>query len=123
MNAPKTLLSLRWWVLAWFVLALGVAVASPLVQPRALEIVCSGAGTARILVHADQGWVELGAPGLDCPLCLLAGAAPAAAAGCLPVTVSWLRLVVRPVLAPELAALTVPPPARGPPLSLPLSHS
>ena len=123
MHIPRTLSSLRWWVLAWFVLAMGVAVASPIVQPRAMEVVCSGAGTTSILVHTDQGLVELGAQGLDCPLCLMAGAAPTTAVFSPPVTVSWLRLVVRPVPAPDLAAMAVPPPARGPPVFLPLSYS
>ena len=122
MNAPRALLSLRWWVLAWFVLAIGVSVASPLVQPRAMEIVCSGAGMARILLHTDQGQVELGAQGLDCPLCLLAGAAPASDAPLWHAPVTWLRLAVRPVPAPALTSMAVPPPARGPPLSLPLSY-
>lgn len=31
-------------VLAWFALPLGVALASPLVQPQSLEMVCSGGG-------------------------------------------------------------------------------
>lgn len=115
MHIPRTLYSLRWWVLAWFVLAMGVAVASPIVQPKAMEIVCSGAGTARMLVQTDQVWVELGAQALDCPLCLLAGAGPTAAASSLSIHVSWLPLVVQPVPAPVLTALAVPPPARGPP--------
>lgn len=123
MNAPRALLSLRRWVLACFVLALGAAVASPLIQPQAMEIVCSGAGTARILVHTDQGSVELGAQGLDCPLCLLDGAAPAATSPRMYESATWLRPVARPVPAPVLTAVAVSPPARGPPFSFPLSYS
>lgn len=123
MHPPRTLLSLRWWVWVWFVLALGVAVASPLVQPRAMEVVCSGAGAARILIHADQGLVELGTPGLDCPLCLLAGPAPADASSLLSAPVTWLRLAVPPVPALHLVAQATPPPARGPPFSFPPSYS
>lgn len=59
---------LRWWVLAWFALCLGVAVASPLVQPKAMDVVCSNAGGVKIVVHADDGPVKHGAKGMECPL-------------------------------------------------------
>ena len=35
------------FVLIWFVLSLGVAVASPVVHPQAMELVCSAAGASR----------------------------------------------------------------------------
>lgn len=123
MNSPRTPLYLRWWVLAWFLMATGVAVASPIVQPQSMEVVCSSSGIARILVQTDEGPVELGTQGIDCPLCLLAGPVPASDPLLVHTTVTWLRLVVRPVPAPDLASMAVPPPARGPPLSLPLSYS
>lgn len=124
MNALRALSSLRWWVLAWFVLALGAAVASPIVQPQTMELVCSGAGTAHVVVHTDQGTVKLDAPGLDCSLCLLAGAAPATIYSLAHGPATWRCLVaVPPASAPVLATTAVPPPARGPPFSFPLSYS
>ena len=123
MNVRRTLLSLRWWVLASFVLAMGVSVASPIVQPRPMEMVCSGAGVALVLLHAEPGSVDPGPQGQHCPLCLLVGAAPSSGASFFHAPVTWLRLVVPPVHAPDLASTAVPPPARGPPLSLPLSYS
>ena len=42
-------------VLAWFVLSLGVAVASPLVHPQDTLLVCTGAGAMKVLVTADDG--------------------------------------------------------------------
>ena len=43
------------WVLLWFVLSLGVAVASPLVNPQAMELVCSSAGSITVVVHPEDG--------------------------------------------------------------------
>lgn len=123
MNPQKTLLSLRWWVLAWFVMALGVAVASPIVQPQAMEFVCSGAGAGRILVHADEGPVGLGAQGLDCPLCMLTGAAPAAFFPLIHAPAPRHSFALRPAAPFQLPAMAVSPPARGPPFSFPLSYS
>ena len=47
------------WVLAWFLLSLGVAIASPLVKPQALELVCSGSGAMKVLGYTDDGLQEL----------------------------------------------------------------
>ena len=60
-------------VLAWFVLSLGVAVASPLVKPQDVQWVCSGSGMLKVLVSADdrrQWQRDQRHPGL--PLCLSA---------------------------------------------------
>ena len=61
-------------VLALFVFALGAAVASPLIKPASLDVVCSAAGVFKI-VNADDasgtGGNDSGTShGLDCPLCL-----------------------------------------------------
>lgn len=58
-------------VLVWFVCALGVAVASPMVPPQAMELVCSSGGAVKLLVKTDNGVQEMGAHSLDCPLCLV----------------------------------------------------
>ena len=42
-------------VLAWFALSVGVAMASPLVQPQALQWVCSGTGEMKMLLSTDDG--------------------------------------------------------------------
>ena len=63
-------------VLAWFVLSLGVAVASPLVHPQAMELVCSASGVVKVVVQGDDGAQELGRAHIDCPLCIPAGAPP-----------------------------------------------
>lgn len=104
------------WVLLWFVLSLGVAVASPIVNPQAMELVCSGAGSIKVVVHTEDGAQEMGASHMDCPLCVLTGAPPptvSAASFDLPLP---LGRVVQPIPAARLAAATAAPlPARGPP--------
>lgn len=102
-------------VLAWLVLAMGVAVASPLVRPAAVALVCTTAGVA--LVSTDGGQA-LPVPGhaLDCPLCLhLLAPPPPDAVGVLPTAAPRQALV--PMRADGvLANAAAPPlPARGPP--------
>ena len=106
-------------VLLWFVLSLGVAVASPMVNPQAMDLVCStAAGTTKIVVQTDEGAQALGASQMDCPLCVPSGApAPSARAADLP-NLLPLSYAVQPTEAARIAAATAaPPPARGPPRS------
>jgi hypothetical protein len=105
-------------VLAWFALFIGIAVASPMVNPQAMELICSGAGVVKLLAKSsdDTGGPDAG-HGLDCPLCASLDA---------PVTLSqdsWAAVpshVPRPSVATRVAVLAAaaPLPARGPPLSL-----
>ncbi len=107
------------WVLVWFALSLGVAVASPLVKPQAVDLVCSAGGTVKLVVKGDlpDGGA---APShtLDCPLCLpFAAPPPPTAQAALP-TPPPLGHAVQPIPAARIAALTAAPlPARGPPAS------
>ena len=71
-----TFAALRLWALAWFVASMGAAIASPLVHPQSIEVICSGAGTIKLLVQTDDGTVEMGAMGMDCPLCATPSAPP-----------------------------------------------
>ena len=92
------------WVLLWFV------------HPQSMELVCSGAGPIKVVVHTEDGARELGASHMDCPLCVLTGAPPpamVAPAFDLPLP---LGRVVQSIPAARLAAATAAPlPARGPP--------
>jgi hypothetical protein len=63
-------------VLAWFALAIGVAVASPLVKPQAIELICSGSGAMKVLVKGDDGKPAASHHTLDCPLCATLDAPP-----------------------------------------------
>jgi hypothetical protein len=102
-------------VLLWLLLAFAAAIASPLVQPRSIELLCTGTGSVKLLVgSADDADTSAGmAP--DCALCAQAS---------LPVEHQAFSLATAAPVARALhaealqsAALrTAPPlPARGPP--------
>lgn len=103
-------------MLAWFAMSLGVATASPFVHPQAMELVCSGAGEIKLIVHTDDGAQEPRGHTLDCPLCVhLGGAAPPPAQARLP-AVQPLAHALLPIPAAHIAARTAAPlPPRGPP--------
>jgi hypothetical protein len=102
-------------VLLWFALSLGVAVASPIVNPQAVELVCSSAGAVKMVVQTDDGGQELGMSHMDCPLCMPTGAPPPAPMVALP-SLLPLAHAVQPIPAARIAAATAAPlPARGPP--------
>ena len=108
------------WVLAWFVLSLGVAIASPLVNPQSTELICSGTGVMKLLVKnadgtIDDGGSETSGRMLDCPLCASvsappptanATATPAQPPGCVLQTISVAQIA---------ASSAAPRPGRGPP--------
>lgn len=102
-------------VLAWFVLSIGAAVASPLIKPQSLELICSGTGAMKLLVKTDDGVKEVSSHTLDCPLCAHVGTPPP--------TVQVraeppqpLAHALRPQVAAHIAWLTAAPlPPRGPP--------
>ena len=118
MPSLQTIRSLRWLarsVLAWFVLSMGVAVASPLVNPQAMELICSGSGAIKLLIKTDDGAKELPSHTLDCPLCAHVGAPPPVSQAQVPV-VHPLAHALRPIPAAHFAARTAAPlPPRGPP--------
>lgn len=106
------------FVLAWFALSLGVAAASPLVQPKPMEIVCSAAGASMLVVLTDDGAQAPATGHLDCPLCLPAGAPPPALPLAALPAIQPLGHALQSIPAARIAAATASPlPARGPPLS------
>jgi hypothetical protein len=101
-------------VLVWFALSLGVAVASPVVNPKLMELVCSSAGAIKLVV-LGEGDASASAHTMDCPLCIIMDAPP-----------SMGVVVFIPTLPPAFAASWVatyrkasasapPLPSRGPP--------
>ena len=101
--------------LLWFVLAIGAATASPLVQPRAMQLVCSG-GAIKLLIDHGDGLAEASAHQLDCALCLLTDAAPPlSAASGLVIPVAERSLAAPRLPAPLVVRAAAPLPARGPP--------
>mgnify|MGYP006911483676 FL=1 len=59
-------------------LSLAVAVASPAVNPQALTLVCSAAGSVQLRPVGDADAPQVMAHTLDCVLCMVAGAPPVA---------------------------------------------
>ena len=104
-------------VLVWVVLSLGVAMASPIVKPQNVLLVCSGSGAMKVLVTTDDGSTsEVGSTSMDCPLCASFSAPPP------PVAVQTIEPAQPPAYALQsipsthIAARTAAPlPARGPP--------
>lgn len=121
MKIPPPLLCLRMWVLAWFVMALGAAAASPLLHSKTIEIVCAGVGATQMVVHTEGGTVKWNPHFLDCPLCLVSGVPPMAASSLAPVFGPLFHASAVLFISPVVAPTAVPPPARAPPFSL--SHS
>ncbi|GAB2484396.1 hypothetical protein GCM10027082_39210 [Comamonas humi] len=113
------LLRLGRWVLAWWMLSLAVATAAPLVQPQAMQVVCTTAGSIKLVATSDDGTAtELGAGHLDCALCLPMLAPPPFEASSLPLP-SPLAYALQPARAAHIAAATAAPlSARAPPAFL-----
>ena len=103
------------FVLVWFALSIGVAIASPLVKPQAMELICSSMGVMKMQVQGGNGSQDLTPKTLDCPLCATS-CAPPPMATLAPEPVSPLAYVLQSIPSAIIAALTAaPPPARGPP--------
>lgn len=117
MSALRHSRSIASVLLVWFVMSLGVAVASPWVQPKAMQIVCTSAGAVKVIVQTEGGAQDIGAGQMDCPLCALSGAPPPPAQRTNLPNVLPLERAVQSIPAARLAAATAAPlPARGPPL-------
>lgn len=66
-------------VLVWLALFLGAAVASPLLQPEGVQLVCTEAGSVKLVqLDADGQETQGSQHGLHCPLCLPVAAPPLA---------------------------------------------
>lgn len=103
------------WVLAWFVLSVGLAVAAPLVQPQSSMLVCSAAGEVKLLVGDDDGSTPAGHHLLNCVLCLALGAPPVAQLDVV-APIPPLAHALRGTPAAHIAWRTASPlPPRGPP--------
>ena len=105
-------------MLAWFAVAVGVATASPFVNPQAMELICSAAGEIKLIALSDDGAQEQRGHTLDCPLCIHSGGAmPAPPAGWSQPALQPLAHALRPIAAAHIAARAAAPlPARGPPV-------
>lgn len=104
--------------LLWFALALGVAVASPLVDPQQELLICTSTGMAKVVLHDDGSVTTSPVDQAHCPLCMTGGL-PADFVSLVFEPLLPLGRVLQSIPAARLAALTAaPPPSRGPPSSL-----
>ncbi len=100
-------------VLVWFVLSVGVAVASPMVSPKAMDLVCSSSGSMKLVAQGDDDATT--SHTLDCPLCASVVAPPPAFHTGL-TQPSPLAHALLALEAAHIASVTAPPlPSRGPP--------
>lgn len=122
MSLLQTLRRANWMArlaLLWFALTLGVAVASPMVNPLAELLICGSVGMVKVTLNADGALSAEHNNEAHCPLCVAGGAAPPAFASVQPMPVQALTYVlpgrVIVVMTASTAAL---PPSRGPPASI-----
>ena len=116
-NLRRATVLARWshWVLLSFVLSLGVAIASPMVNPQATQLICSGTGVMKVIVTSADGSSEVASQSMDCPLCVSIIAPPPVLKlsfePAQPLSYA-LQSIPAAIIAKRTAA---PPPARGPP--------
>ena len=115
MQALRHVQYLAKFVLLWFVLSIGAAIASPLIKPQSMELICSGSGAMKVVLKSDDGSATTSSHTLDCPLCAQISAphpvARLPAAPALP-----LAYALQGTPCAHIAARTATPlPARGPP--------
>ena len=115
MQVFRQLRHLTRFVLVWFALSLGVAMASSLVAPKATELVCTSGGMLKIVSLDGNDSIGPSHGQMDCALCAPMALPPAPCTVQL-VQVSPIAHALQPVAAAHIASATAPPlPSRGPP--------
>jgi hypothetical protein len=105
------------WMLASFLLSIGAAIATPLIQPQTLSLVCSTGGGVAVVVSQDGTITPADEAGhtLQCVMCLPGGAPPVADfVLALPTALALSRPEAPP--APAHWRLAEPTSARDPPV-------
>ena len=101
--------------LLWFALTLGVAVASPLVNPQNELLICSAVGMTKVVLNTDGSVGTSPSAEVHCPLCVGGGAPPVFSSlsfpGVQPLGVALLGIPATHVAVQSAAPL----PPRGPP--------
>ena len=102
-------------VLVWFALFIGVAIASPILNPTETQMVCSSAGGMKMVASGEEGADAKLTANMDCPLCAPVHV-PLQSCNTPFDHASPLAHSLHPVAAAIIAAHTAPPlPSRGPP--------
>ena len=115
MNSLRQAKFIARFMLVWFVFSIGIASASPLVSPKAMELVCSSGGVMK-LVSSDSNNADKKNNAMpDCAMYMLT-ALPSTPLGTTFDKTSDLSRALHPIAAAHIAAATAPPlPSRGPP--------
>lgn len=101
--------------LLWFALTLGVAVASPVVNPQSEVLICSAAnGMVKVVLNAD-GSLSTASTTMDCPLCMIGGAPVPVVQHTVQAPYPLAYVLQRTPAAIIAAQTAAPPPSRGPP--------
>jgi hypothetical protein len=118
MQHLRTVKLIARFVLIWFALAIGVSIASPLVNPKSMDVICSGTDVSKWRSSNSIGTSPATSHTLDCPLCLGIGAPPPVAVWKFdPIQPS--AFILQGIQSVHIAALAAAPlPARGPPSPL-----
>ena len=103
-------------VLVWFALFIGVAIASPILNPTESQMVCSSAGGMKMVASGEEGADVKLTANMDCPLCAPVHV-PLQSCNTPFDYASPLAHSLHPGAAALTAAHTAPPlPSRGPPV-------
>jgi len=92
--------------------------ASPLVKPKALELVCSSGGAMKLVATSDDGKQPGTAHTLDCPLCATPGAPPSVTTQSPLPPSGQAHAQLRLPCAHIVGRTAAPLPPRGPPSAL-----
>jgi hypothetical protein len=104
------------FVLVWFALSLGVAIATPMVNPQGLQLVCSGSGTMKVISSDANGkTTPVSSHTLECPLCASISAPPPLEIIGFSAAAPLAYALVAPDTGGFTPVMATPPPARGPP--------
>lgn len=101
--------------LLWFALTLGVAVASPMVNPQQELVICTSAGMVKVVLNADGSISTSPSGEASCPLCVVGGAPPSFVSVVIPPAQPLGRVLQSIPAARHAAATAALPPSCGPP--------
>ncbi len=104
------------FMLVWFALSIGVAIASPMVKPQGLQLVCSGSGSMKVIASDEDGNSAASGHTLDCPLCASISAPPPMDIVAFGSVAPQAYALPQPETTPPTGVGAAPPPARGPPI-------
>jgi hypothetical protein len=108
------------WLVAVYLISVSAAMASPVLKPQAMQLLCTSMGASSWVALDEEGKSPKSTHSHDCALCFLSAALPSTDAPV--VAAPLLSFYLSDALPALFAASTLPPlPARGPPANLPRS--